>query len=66
MLIWLLLNIFISTWLKDWSNKTLDCAAPLTCMAADVDPQRAVAGKLLSTVRADFLLLSCVCLAEER
>lgn len=26
---------------------------PLTCVAADVDPQRAVAGELLSAVGAD-------------
>lgn len=29
-------------------------------MTADVDPQRAVAGKLLSAVRADLLLLARV------
>lgn len=33
-------------------------------MAADVDPQRAVAGELLSAVRADLLFLPRVCLAE--
>ena len=38
--------------------------APLTCVAADVDPQRAVAGELLSAVRADLLFLPRVCLAE--
>lgn len=31
-----------------------------TCVATDVDPQGAVAGELLATVRADFLLLSRV------
>lgn len=35
-------------------------------MAADVNPERAVAGELLSTVRANLLLLPCVSLEEKR
>lgn len=35
-------------------------------MAADVDPQRAVAGELLAAVRTDLLLLARVSLEERR
>ena len=41
-------------------------AGPLTCMAADVDPQSAVAGELLSAVWADLLLFPCVRLVRQR
>lgn len=34
-------------------------------MAADVDPQRAVAGELLAAVWADLLLLARVCLQKK-
>lgn len=36
----------------------------LTCVAADVNSQSAVTGKLLAAVRTDLLLLSCMGLKE--
>lgn len=45
--------------------KTFSCRGLPTCMTADVDSQRAVAGELLSAVWTDLLLLPCVSLANK-